>query len=65
MLLPLTQPRAFTIYAERLQERLASEPGLGEACQAIRLSYQVIDGRLSAKKLLSRHDHAEVSHVPS
>ncbi|MCG7591628.1 MULTISPECIES: PelD GGDEF domain-containing protein [Halomonadaceae] len=65
VLLPLTQPRAFTIYAERLQERLASEPGLGEACQAIRLSYQVIDGRLSAKKLLSRHDHAEVSHVPS
>lgn len=65
VLLPLTQPRAFTIYTERLQELFASEPGLGEACQAIRISYQVIDGRLSAKKLLSRHAHSEVSHAPS
>ncbi|WP_394426087.1 PelD GGDEF domain-containing protein [Vreelandella stevensii] len=65
VLLPLTQPRAFAIYAERLQELFASEPGLGEACQAIRLGYRVIDGRLSAKKLLSLRDHAEVSHALS
>ncbi|WP_144983936.1 PelD GGDEF domain-containing protein [Halomonas sp. C22] len=65
VLLPLTQPRAFAIYAERLQELFASEPGLGEACQAIRLGYQVIDGRLSAKKLLSLRNPPEVSHAPS
>jgi GAF domain-containing protein len=63
VLLPLTQQRAFAIYADRLQEIFASERGLGEACQFITLTYQVIDGHLSARKLLSRQVIPEVSHA--
>lgn len=63
ILLPLTPQRAFGIYAERLQEMLASIPGLGEACQLVTITYQVIDGSRSAQKLLSRRSHAEVPHA--
>lgn len=63
VLLPLTQPDAYAIYAERLQETLAAQPGIGEACQYIAISYQVIDGRLSAKKLLSTRVRREEHHA--
>lgn len=63
ILLPLTQLRASSIYVERLQEIFASQTGLGEACQFITINSQVIDGRLSAKKLLTSKAQHEVSHV--
>ncbi|MDR5874418.1 PelD GGDEF domain-containing protein [Halomonas sp. CUBES01] len=63
VLLPLTQPSAFAIYAERLKETLAAQPGIGEACQHVALSYQVIDGRLSARKLMLPNDQREAHHA--
>ncbi|SBR52463.1 PelD GGDEF domain-containing protein [Halomonas sp. HL-93] len=63
VLLPLTQQGAFAIYAERLQETLAAQPGLGEDCQHITISYKVLDGRVSAKKLLSTKILPEVHHA--
>lgn len=63
VLLPLTQQGAFAIYAERLQETFAAQPGVGEACQYITMSYQVIDGRLSARKLLSSKAPREIHHA--
>ncbi|WP_075880520.1 PelD GGDEF domain-containing protein [Vreelandella massiliensis] len=63
VLLPLTPPQAFDIYAQRLQEIFASQPGIGKNCWQISITHQVIDGRLSAKKLLARPTHHGVPHV--
>ncbi|MGM0521583.1 MAG: PelD GGDEF domain-containing protein [Pseudomonadota bacterium] len=64
ILLPLTQPQAFGIYAERIEEIIASQPGIGESCQQISITHHVIDGRLSVKKLLTRQaSPEEASHV--
>lgn len=63
VLLPLTQQRAFAIYAERLQEIFASEPGLGEDCQYVSITSQVIDGRLSARKLFKSNANQEVPYA--
>lgn len=63
LLLPLTQPQSFAIYAERLQEIFASQPGIGEACQHIAITHHVIDGHLSAGKLLAHKAGREVIHA--
>ncbi|MCW4150950.1 PelD GGDEF domain-containing protein [Halomonas sp. 18H] len=63
VLLPLTKQTAFAMYAERLKETMAAQPGIGEACQYIDVSYQVIDGRRSARKLLSTKTRPEASHA--
>jgi hypothetical protein len=63
VLLPLTQPQAFGIYAKRLQEIIASQPGIGEDCQHISITHHVIDGRLSVKKLLDQQANQEVAHA--
>ncbi|MDR5898931.1 PelD GGDEF domain-containing protein [Halomonas vilamensis] len=63
VLLPLTQPQAFDIYAKRLQEIIAAQPGIGESCEQIRITHRVIDGRLSVKKLLDQQVSQEVAHV--
>lgn len=63
VLLPLTKQGAFEMYAERLKETIAAQAGIGEACRHIVISYQVIDGRRSAGKLLSAKSGHEVNHA--